>query len=103
MMVSGRAQGKKAGEMALRRLSGRPVSSLPVYEGSLNRRLFDFDQMKRFGVRREMLPADAEVIKPSRWGDNVGSATFEVIVPEAEPPAEVAPAGAAEPGCAECH
>ncbi len=61
-MAGGSAHGKKAAEMALRILKGEPVSTIPVFEASLNRYMFDFNEMKRFGITRKHLPGGARII-----------------------------------------
>jgi signal transduction histidine kinase/ABC-type uncharacterized transport system substrate-binding protein len=61
-MASGSAHGRKAAEIALRILSGDPVSSIPVFKESLNQHLFDFEQMQRFEINKDDLPAGSQII-----------------------------------------
>ncbi len=60
-LISGRADGIQAGEMALRVLAGEDPASVPVRE-SRPRLLFDFEQMERFGIDEDRLPPDSVVI-----------------------------------------
>ena len=62
MLDSGYAQGKKAGEMALRILHGEKVKDIPVVKKSPNRYEFDYHQMQRFGIKLSSLPKGSTVI-----------------------------------------
>jgi PAS domain S-box-containing protein len=55
-LVSAVAQGEAAGAMALKVLSGTPVSEMPVCIRSPNRFMFDYRQLKRFGIKESELP-----------------------------------------------
>ncbi|HUL00035.1 MAG TPA: ABC transporter substrate binding protein, partial [Nitrospirota bacterium] len=70
MLTSGFAQGKTAGEMALRILKGENADAIPVLMKSPNRFMFDYLQMQRFGVRNSDLPPGSTVInKPASFYD----------------------------------
>jgi len=58
----GDAQGKMAGEMALRILHGEKVKDIPVVKKSPNRYVFDYHQMQRFGIKLSSLPKGSTVI-----------------------------------------
>ncbi len=60
--VSGLAQGKKAGELALLALQGRPVGSIPVVMESPNVPMFDYVRMQLVGMEVATLPPDALVL-----------------------------------------
>jgi two-component sensor histidine kinase/ABC-type uncharacterized transport system substrate-binding protein len=61
-LVNGHSQGRKAAEMAKRILDGTPVSEIPVYKESINRYMFDYEQIKRFGIDESELPEDSMLI-----------------------------------------
>ena len=61
-LVNGYSQGRKAAEMTRRILDGIPVSEIPVYKESINRYIFDFKQMKRFGIDESELPENSILI-----------------------------------------
>jgi len=65
MLNSGDAQGKMAGEMALRILHGEKVKDIPVVKKSPNRYKFDYQQMQRFGTKLSSLPEGSTVINRS--------------------------------------
>ncbi len=60
-VISGRADGVQAGEMALRVLAGEDPATVPVRE-SRPRMLFDYKQMERFGIGEDLLPEGSVVI-----------------------------------------
>jgi PAS domain S-box-containing protein len=62
MLTSGVDQGRVAAEMALRILAGEKVRDIPVVKESPNRYMFDAEQMKRFGISPERIPADSIII-----------------------------------------
>ncbi|WP_051434509.1 sensor histidine kinase [Desulfonatronum lacustre] len=61
-LVSAREQGRAAGELAAQLLAGRHPDHLPVIMESPNMPMFDYQQMRRFGVKVADLPAGAIVI-----------------------------------------
>ncbi len=60
-LISGRQQGRIAAQMAMRILDGEDPDNIPVAVGP-NRYMFDYDQMKRFGLSIRGLPKDSIVI-----------------------------------------
>ena len=62
LLTSGYDQGRSAGEMALRILKGEKIGNIPVLRKSPNRYMFDYQQMKRFGIKRSALPPGSIVI-----------------------------------------
>ncbi|KAA9005809.1 EAL domain-containing protein [Paenibacillus spiritus] len=61
-LLSGRMQGQKAAEIALRVIQGEDPDSIPVYKGSTARRVFDYKQMERFHISASDLPKGSEII-----------------------------------------
>jgi PAS domain S-box-containing protein len=62
MLTSGVDQGRIAAERALRIVDGEKVRNLPVVRESPNRFMFDFHQLKRFGIGRSRIPKGSIVI-----------------------------------------
>ncbi|MFW5836587.1 MAG: PAS domain S-box protein [Desulfovibrionaceae bacterium] len=62
VLVSGLAQGRAAGRLALEVLGGRPAGDIPPVMDSPNLPMFDFRQMQRFGLQESALPGEAVVV-----------------------------------------
>ncbi len=62
MLTSGYAQGTAAGEISLRVLNGVSLATIPVVMKSPNRYMFDYLQLRRFGIHQANLPAGSIVI-----------------------------------------
>lgn len=62
MLTNGFQQGRSAGLMALRILEGEAVSAIPVMKESPNRYMFDYEQLRRFGIKTSNLPSDSIII-----------------------------------------
>ena len=62
MLTSGRDQGRIAAETALRLIDGERLEDIPVITESPNRFMFDYRQMKRFGIDEGKLPLGSIVI-----------------------------------------
>lgn len=56
MITSGFSQGEAAAKLARRILSGEKAGSIPVVRESPNRYMFDYAQMRRFGIKPADLP-----------------------------------------------
>ena len=84
MLNSGFHQGKTAAQLALRILRGESVQNIPVVKESPNRHMFDYQQMRRFGIKPSALPHGSIVINkpPSFYQEykRLVWATFTVIV-----------------------
>ena len=67
-------QGRLAGEMAARILRGEPPGTIPFAGTSMNRFLFDWTQLRRWGIREEDLPAGSVVLfrQPTVWEEYRG-------------------------------
>jgi PAS domain S-box-containing protein len=61
-LLSAEEQGREAGTMALRVLNGEPASSIPVKKEIQGEYIFDYAQLKRFGLENAPLPAGSTVI-----------------------------------------
>ncbi|MDA3810311.1 MAG: ABC transporter substrate binding protein, partial [Spirochaetaceae bacterium] len=62
MLTNGESQGKAAAELAREILHDVSVSDLDIITSSPNRMMFDYNEMKRFGIRRDQLPENSEII-----------------------------------------
>ena len=62
VITSGNDQGRAAGRQALRILQGEKIADVPIIMEVPGRILFDYEQMKRFGIKQEEIPADSVVI-----------------------------------------
>ncbi len=62
MLTSAFHQGEAAGKMARLILGGEDVANIPVLKKSPNQYMFDYKQMKRFGIKLSGLPEGSFVI-----------------------------------------
>lgn len=62
MLTSGFYQGETAGRMAVRILHGEKVENIPVVMESPNRYMFDYTQLKKFGLEVSAFPAGSIII-----------------------------------------
>jgi PAS domain S-box-containing protein len=62
MLISGFHQGKSAAQLALRILGGESVASIPVVRESPNSYMFDYQQLKLFGIKESDLPEGSIII-----------------------------------------
>ena len=62
MLTNGYDQGKKAAELTLRILKGEKAESIPVIMESTNRYMFDYRELKRFGVDISRVPRGSIII-----------------------------------------
>jgi PAS domain S-box-containing protein len=66
-LVSGRLQGAYAAMLAMRILNGTDVAALPVARADFTRIVLDYDQLRRFGVNLDQVPANCILLnKASR-------------------------------------
>jgi PAS domain S-box-containing protein len=65
-LISGREQGRQAGELALRVLVGEKAEDLPVVDGDMGRFMFDSKELRRFSIAQGVLPADSIVVNQDR-------------------------------------
>jgi PAS domain S-box-containing protein len=62
VITSGIDQGRVSGHQALRILQGEKAADIPIETELPRRIIFDYKQMKRFGIKQEELPADSVII-----------------------------------------
>jgi len=89
-LASGYSQGRKAAELALQFLQGKPVADIPVVTDSPNRHMYDYLQLVRFKIDEKLLPPGSIVInKPQTfysqykkivWGVAAGFMGLSMII-----------------------
>ena len=62
LIVSGYKQGIKAGEIALKIISGTDVNSIPIILEAPSEFMFDFSKIKQFKIESTKLPENSEII-----------------------------------------
>lgn len=62
MLTSGVKQGELAAELAVEIIHGTDVNSIPIVTEGYNSLKFDYNQMKKFGIKTEDLPENSLVI-----------------------------------------
>lgn len=62
VMMSGKLQGESAADLAIRILDGANPDDIPVISPKTTRKVFDFQQLKRFNISLNEIPKDSEVI-----------------------------------------
>jgi len=82
VLTNGYSQGSTAARMALRVLAGEKISEVPVVKKSPNVAMFDYKELKKFGIKKSTLPKGSVLINaPPRflkisknvfWGAIVG-------------------------------
>lgn len=55
-LISGTEQGRQAAKQALRVLRGEDPSAFPIVQSQANRYMFDYSELKKFGIDQEALP-----------------------------------------------
>ena len=73
-LMSFRAQGQKAAELGRRVLLGEKPENIPVVYVGTNFYLFDWRQLKRWGLPETALPVGSEV----RFREDIGMGTLQV-------------------------
>lgn len=67
-LLGGLHHGEKTAEMAIRILQGEKVSNIPIVDQSVAQYIFDYQQLKRFGIKSSDLPNDSYIInKPASF------------------------------------
>ena len=61
-IISGKAQGEAAAEIAVRVLDGVTMQSIPVVTESPNQYIFDYKQLQRFGISISDLPMGSQFV-----------------------------------------
>ncbi|MGD9187894.1 MAG: ATP-binding protein [Desulfobacteraceae bacterium] len=65
-LISHFEQGKTAAKIVLQILAGTPVEAIPVLNESPNRYLFDYAELKQFGIAKSALPPKSIIINEPR-------------------------------------
>jgi len=61
-LLDGVAHGRRVGQMALRVLAGEEASSIPVDTSGASAPMFDYEQLKRFGISPRQLPPGSTIM-----------------------------------------
>jgi signal transduction histidine kinase/DNA-binding response OmpR family regulator len=61
-LFGGRHHGEKSAEMAIRILKGEKVSNIPIVDRSVAEYRFDYQQLKRFGIKSSSLPNESIIV-----------------------------------------
>ncbi|SEU11493.1 ABC transporter substrate binding protein [Paenibacillus sp. NFR01] len=79
-LLSGTIQGRKSGEMALRILNGEKASDIPITASDTKRKVFDYNELKRFGISVHKLPEGSEIInKPFSFYETYRTLVLSII------------------------
>lgn len=62
MLTSGFRQGELSAEIAIRVVNGENINTIPIVTEGYNNLIFDYNQMKRFGISIDQLPEGSSVI-----------------------------------------
>lgn len=80
-MISGRIQGQRAAEMAMRVLQGEKPNDIPISSGDTVRKVFDYNELQRFHISLKQVPEGIEVInKPFSFYETYKSFVLSIIV-----------------------
>ncbi|MCG8567789.1 MAG: PAS domain S-box protein, partial [Desulfobacterales bacterium] len=67
-LAAGFEHGQRAAEMTLKILSGEPVRKIPVVTRMAANYIFDYNELKRFKIKKTALPRDSRIInQPHRF------------------------------------
>jgi PAS domain S-box-containing protein len=65
-LLGGQQHGEKSAEIAIRILQGEKVSNIPIVDQSVAQYIFDYPQLKRFGIKLSDLPEKSIIVnKPA--------------------------------------
>ena len=73
IMINGQEQGRSASRMALKIINGASVDSIPIVRESPNQPMFNYSELVRFGLIRDILPEDSFILNlppPSFYSKN---------------------------------
>ena len=62
LITNSNAQGKMGAKIALRILSGEMISNIPASKKPANNYMFDYNELKRFGIKFSNLPENSIII-----------------------------------------
>jgi GAF domain-containing protein/ABC-type uncharacterized transport system substrate-binding protein len=81
LLTRGYSQGETAAQLAQRILNGEDVANIPIVQQSPNRYMFDYEQMKRFGVGESDLPLDSDLInKPFSFIERYRNLVWSIVI-----------------------
>jgi two-component system cell cycle sensor histidine kinase/response regulator CckA len=81
MLTTGIAHGREAANMALRIMAGEKPTHIPVLKKSPNRYIYDYAEMRKFGILPTQLPAGSTVInRPLTFYQQYRMLVWQVIV-----------------------
>lgn len=79
-LMSGSLQGVEAGKLALQVLKGKDIRELPIETRNTNHLIFNYKQLKRFGISPKVLPQNAKIInKPFSFYDTYKKLVLSVL------------------------
>lgn len=80
IMMSGKLQGESAANLAIRMLEGENINNIPVLSLKTTRKVFDFQQLKRFNIALNGIPKDSEVInKPFSFFETYKTLVLSIL------------------------
>lgn len=79
-LISGREHGRMAAQMALRVLGGEAVENIPLHEATGGRYEFDYNELKRLGIREGNLPSGSFILNAPRAFYEVDRGLFWTIM-----------------------
>ena len=80
-LLSGRVQGELATNLAKRVLKGENIDDIPIVVEDSIVTVYDYEQLKRFGISPNLLPDDAEIInKPFSFYETYKGLVNSVII-----------------------
>tara|TARA_R110001583_G_scaffold16561_21_gene67973 strand:+ start:48 stop:2495 length:2448 start_codon:yes stop_codon:yes gene_type:complete len=62
IITTGFFQGEQVAKLAVKILSGENINNIPIIKENINKPLFDFNIMSKFGIDRAQLPASSDII-----------------------------------------
>ncbi|RQW09209.1 ABC transporter substrate binding protein [Paenibacillus rhizophilus] len=79
-LLSGKLQGEKAANLALRVLRGESPNRIPVSYAGTSRKVFDFNELNHFGIALKDLPSGSELVnKPFSFYETYRSLVITLI------------------------
>jgi len=80
-MMSGRLSGNHAAGLAIRILNGETADNIQIVIPEITRKVFDYEQLKRFNIPYSKIPKDAEIInKPFSFYETYKALVLGVLI-----------------------
>ena len=80
-MLSGKSQGQKAAQMAIKILNGVDIKEIPFDHEDTARYIFDYKELQRFRISIDSIPEDSEIInKPFNFFEEYKAAVITVLI-----------------------